>query len=210
MPICGEIMTSKQYSHSATYAYIDEALRSRWEGFCLLEKEMASFKPKPIEQYHSARDEEVERLQILNPTASVESLLEHVNRNIEYIASEKWQFHECFDQRLMTEYVTVVMLSHSLCEALINAIIAIGLAEKGATDLFTLIENAEFKRKWLIGPKSFYPEYEFPVGTGIHQTLSLLVKDRNALMHSKIELTVNGQKVMEGSREPLNKPQHLA
>ena len=137
---------------------------------------MAAFVPKPIEEYHVKRGKEVERLKRLNPEAPVEELEKLINREIDFVASDKWQFHERFDQRQMTEYVIITMLSHALCEALINAILAIGLAENGATDLFSIIEKADFKNKWLVGPKSFYPEYEFPRGGGIHETLVSLVQ----------------------------------
>ena len=161
---------------------------------------MASFIPKPAEDYKVRKDKEVGRLKILNPDAPLYELEAIVNGQFDVIASEQWQFHERFDQRHMTEYVIVSMLSQALCEALINAILAIGLSSKGIPDFFSIVEKTEFRKKWLIGPKCFYPGYEFPTGGGMHETLNSLVKDRNALMHHKIELEMNGKKVLKGSR----------
>jgi hypothetical protein len=92
------------------------------------------------------------------------------------------------------------VISHALCEALINAIMAIGLAKAGAPDLFPLIEKNEFKRKWLHGPKCFRPTYQFPHGTALHETLVNLAAKRNTFVHYKIELEIDGKMVFEGSK----------
>lgn len=203
-------MTSKHFSHTAHYTYIDEALRARWNAFCALEAEMAAFAPKAMEEFDSQRDAEVKRLCVLNPDAPVEELAALVDRQIQFRASHDWQFHERFEQRHMTEYVTIIMLAHSLSEALINAVLAIGLANADSTELFPLFEKADFKKKWLFGPKSFSPKYQFPHGTGLHQTLVMLARQRNALVHYKIDLEVDGTKVLKGSgfeRERYDKEQ---
>jgi hypothetical protein len=192
-------MTSKSFSHSASYTYIDVALRSQWNVFCALEKEMAVFTPRPIEEFEPYRKAEIERMQILNPDTPIGEITAFVENQIQYTSSHDWQFRERFDQRFMTEYVNVVMLSHSLCEALINAILVIGLANIESTELFLLLEKADFKQKWLYGPKSFSPSYQFPHGTGLHETLVMLSRQRNALVHYKIELKVDNIKVLEGS-----------
>jgi hypothetical protein len=192
-------MTLKSYGHSAHYTYIDQALRGQWDSFRALEAEMAAFVPKPKEEFRPRRDAEVERLRVLNPNTTVEELGALVDREFQHIASPDWQFHERFDQRHMTAHVTVIMLAHALSEALINAFLAIGLANAGSTELFSLLEKAEFKQKWLYGPQSFAPTYEFPTGTALHETLTMLSRQRNALVHLKIELTVEGKKILEGS-----------
>lgn len=192
-------MSSKNLSHTAHYTYIDEALRARWETFRALEAEMAAFVPRPIDEFIPHRDSEIERLRKLNPDAPVEELASFVERQVRFLASRDWQFHERFGQRHMTEYVTVVVLSHALCEALINAVLAIGLANSESAELFPLLEKADFKQKWLSAPKSFAPAYSFPRGTALHESLTMLCRQRNALVHHKIELKVDGAKVLEGS-----------
>jgi hypothetical protein len=192
-------MGLKNYQHTAHYTYIDEALRARWNAFLALEKDMDSFVPQPSVKFQAQRNAEVERLRLLNPDAPITELAEFVDRQMEFRASDRWQFHERFDRRLMSEYVAVIMLSQALSEALINAILAIGLAHTNSVEVFPLIEKAEFKQKWLVGPKCFAPDYKFPHGGGIHETLSMLSRQRNSLVHHNIELTVDDKKVLDGS-----------
>lgn len=192
-------MAASSFAHTANYRYIDLALRSRWISFIVLEDEMSKFTPKPMAHFDSYKNEEIKRLCQLNPNTHVSELEQLVQQQVDFLASAKMQFHEKFDQRHMSEYVAVVMLAHSLSEALINAVLAIGLAHIGSVELFPLIEKADFKQKWLVGPKTFEPAYTFPVGTALHETLIQLNKQRNALVHHKIELQVNGTKVLEGS-----------
>ena len=192
-------MAFTNYSHSAHYTYIDKALRARWGSFSALEEEMMQFVPKPIEEFRPRRDAEIERMRILNPDKTIEDLSAFVDGQFKHLTSPDLQFHERFENRHMAEYVTVIMLAHALSEALINAVMAIGLANAGAADLFPLIEKGDFKQKWLYGPKAFSSTYEFPTGTAIHETLNMLSRQRNALVHLKIELTVDGNKVFKGT-----------
>ena len=192
-------MALASYQHSAHYTYIDQALRAQWATFLALEEEMARFVPKPPEEFKPRRDAEIERMRLLNPDKTVEDLSAFVDGQFKFTTSPDWQFHERFEQRHMTEYVTVIMLAHALSEALINAVLAIGLANVGAQELFPLLERSEFRQKWLYGPKSFAPEYKFPVGTALHETMNMLSRQRNALVHLKIELTVEGNKLLEGT-----------
>jgi hypothetical protein len=187
------------YSHSAHYTYIDQALRARWEGFRALEEQMASFVPKTENDFAAYRETELARLRVLNPDAISDGLEQFVDNQIKHLASNKLQFYHAFDQRLMTEYVSVVMLSHALSEALVNAVLAIGLAHKGLAELFSLVEHSELRQKWLIGPRTFAPEYSFPRGSALHETLVQLCRQRNALVHHKIDLVFNGANVLNGS-----------
>jgi hypothetical protein len=193
-------MTTKSFSHSANYTYLDQALRARWHSFQQLEIEMAAFSPRAIEEYKPQRDAEVERLQVLNPDQTRTELEHFVDDQIRFTASPSWQFRERFDSRHMSEYVGVVMLAQALSEALINAILAIGMAGSGIADAFSLVERGEFREKWILGPKTFWPRYQFPRGSGLHETLVLLTQQRNALMHHKIELSIDNQRVLEGSK----------
>src|SRR5712671_5578122 len=120
-------MALSSYQHSAQYTYIDEALRAQWEAFSALEIEVAAFVPKPADEFRPRRDAEVERMRLLNPDKTVEDLSAFVDKQFEFTTSPQWQFHERFERRHMTQYVTVIMLAHALSEALINAVLAIGL-----------------------------------------------------------------------------------
>lgn len=193
-------MSSQQYSHTADYTYLDVALRSRWGPCLALSEEMAAFLPRPLSDYAEYRASEFARLRQINPEKSDELLAEFVDRQISLGFSPGMQFLNTFDGRFMTEYVTVALLSHALCEAVINAILAIGLAHSGSADLFPLLERSDVKQKWLFGPKSFAPSYKFPKGTGLYETLTYLTRQRNALVHYKIKLDMNGATLLDGSK----------
>ena len=180
------------YQASADYLHIDDALKSLWQPFNELVAEMDSFVPRPLSDYE-------ENFRKCNPTSSDESLARIVNDQITLAASDRVQFVDQFSKRFMTQYVTVAFLSHALCEAAINAILAIGLVEHGSEELFTVIEKAKIKEKWRVGPKCFCPSYELQPGTALFETLNHLTKRRNALVHNKINLHIGGKKVLEGS-----------
>ena len=93
----------------------------------------------------------------------------------------------------------VTVLSQALSEAVINTILAIGLANAGSPELFEMLDKAEFKQKWIIGPKVFSPGYSFRAGSSLHETLVRLAKQRNSLAHSKIDLTVGEDKILGGN-----------
>jgi hypothetical protein len=165
---------------------------------CVL-SEVAAFVPRSVEEFRPHRDAEVERMRLLNPDKTVQDLRAFVDGQLEFTTSHQWQFHERFERRHMTQFVTVVMLAHALSEALINAVLAIGLANAGAQELFSLLEKNEFRQKWLYGPQCFASSYKFPIGTALNETLIKLSRQRNALVHLKIELTVDGNKLLKGS-----------
>jgi len=99
----------------------------------------------------------------------------------------------------MVEFVSVTLLSHALCEAVINSILAIGLANAKSHGLFTLVENAEVKKKWQFGPICFEPTYTLPKDTRLHEGLTGLCRFRNAFTHPKPTIKVNGEEVISGS-----------
>lgn len=188
------------YEHTAEYEYINIALKARWQPFCALANEMETFVPRPISDFEDERDKQIAHYRQLNPTLSDESLTDFVDKQIAFTASEHVQFHNLFSDRFMAEYVMVTLLSHALCEAVINAILAIGLAHSNSEALFSLIERAEIKEKWCIAPKCLLESYELPRHTALFETLDRLTKQRNAFVHHKIQLHVNGKKIFEGSK----------
>lgn len=188
------------YSHTADYAFIDTALKARWTPFCELAAELDAFVPKTVVDFAEYRDNELGRLQELNPTSSRESLLELIDGQIRANAEPGIQLWLKFSDRIMAEYVTVAFLAHALAESAINAILAIGLASAGAEDLFALLERADIKEKWLSGPKAFHPDYSLPKSGALYQTLQHLTRQRNAFVHYKVELEMGGEKKLEGSR----------
>jgi hypothetical protein len=188
------------FSHTAEYAYIESALKARWESFSNLATEFSSFVPREIADYSDERAAELARLKRLNPNSTDTGLLEFVDQQITARASLAMQFHFKFGDRVMSEYVTVAFLSHALCEALINAILAIGLSAANAPELFEMLERADIKDKWCIGPKALHTSYSLPKGISLYQTLQYLTRQRNALIHYKIDLEMQGKSVLRGSR----------
>lgn len=133
------------------------------------------------------------------PTKRPEEITAYVDKQLEFFASPDFQFYDRFEKEHTNQFVTVILLAHALSEALINAVLAIGLADAGATELFPLLERTEFKEKWLYAPKSFARDYKFPEGSALHETLVMLTRHRNALVHLKIDLTVDGSRVLKGT-----------
>jgi len=188
------------FSHTVDYAYVDAALKARWEPFCELEKEFHSFIPKTIHDFAEYRNSALARLKALNPDSSEEELLELVDGQIRANSNPEYQVFRRFSERVMAEYVTIAFLSHALTESAINAILAIGLVTSGTAELFGLLERAEIKEKWIAGPKAFHPSYTLPKTTALYQTLQKLTRQRNSFVHHKIEVEIDGEVQLEGSR----------
>jgi hypothetical protein len=188
------------YSHTAEYTFIDSALKSRWAPFKALVRDFYSFEPKSVGDFSDYRATELIRLKELNPTSTDESLLEYIDGQISSNANASLQVALQFSDRVMAEYVTVAFLSHALSEAAINAILAIGLGTTGAAELFSLVERADIKEKWTAGPKAFFPAYSLDKRSALYQTLQHLTRQRNAFVHYKIQLEMDGEKKLEGSR----------
>lgn len=187
------------YTATADYQHIDVALRSFWKPFVDLVSEMDSFVPTPSSEFHEERKNWSESTKKLNPNMSDEEIRKNVERRIESSGSASWQFFGKFSDRFMTMYVTVTLLAQALCEAEINAILAIGLHEVGLVDKFAKIERDDIRKKWLEHPKIICPQYKLNKDTGLYITLNHLIEERNAWMHHKIELSVGEEKILAGS-----------
>lgn len=193
-------MAGSSYTYTADFTYIEAALKSRWNPFTELVAELETFVPRTVADFADFRITELARLKALNPIATESSLLEFIDNQIHANADPGDQVSMRFGDRIMAEYVTVAFLAHALAESAINAVLAIGLASSGAEDLFALIERADIKEKWVTGPKTFYPGYSLPKSSALYQTLQHLTRQRNAFVHYKIELEMDGEKKLEGSR----------
>ena len=121
------------FQTSADYLHIDVALKSLWPPFTEIVAEMDAFVPRPLTDYGEERHRQFENYRRLNPSKSDESLAKFVDDQIAFAASERVQFSDRFSDRFMTQYVLVALLSHALCEAAINAILAIGLVHSTTT-----------------------------------------------------------------------------
>jgi hypothetical protein len=186
-------------SFSAEFRSLDSCLKSRWKPFNFLLDEMNNYKPKTLADYSVDREFEIRRMIPLNPDNTVEEITKFVDHNIEVQVDPKHQFIMKFGFIVKDEYSMVTIISHALCEAAINTILAIGLAKNNSQQLFKILENAGLIDKWCYGPRSFTKDYEFPKGTALYESLKKLVKQRNALVHYKINLEMDGKKVFHDS-----------
>lgn len=189
----------RSYSHSAEYKYIEQALQLRWQPFLQLEEEHGSFSPRPPASFAEERSTRLAHMRNLNPEKSDESLLKDIDDQIAYFARPDIQEALLFNERVMTELVSVAFLSHALCEAAINAILAVGFTLRGTPELFSLIERADIKEKWLSAPRALDSRYALRKDGPLYQTLHHLTQQRNALVHYKIELHVGGEAALSGS-----------
>ena len=101
---------------------------------------------------------------------------------------------------VQSEYVFSLLLSHGLCEALINSTIAVALVRIGSPELFSLCERADFLEKWTNAPKIACPAYNLDKSSAIYETLKRLNAQRNYYLHNKAEVSVDGQLVFTGTR----------
>lgn len=159
---------------------------------------MAAFRPRGVNDFASEKASSLEGLRALNPDTTEETHLQHVSPQVRGWADPIIQFHLRFDARFMAEYVLTVLSAHALCEAVINAILAIGLGTNGAADSYWSVECDDVKEKWRIGPEMFCPTYELGKGTALYATLARLTKQRNALAHSKVALEIEGTLILPG------------
>jgi len=207
-----ERQSGTSYSYTADYTYIDRALRSRWEPFSQLAAEVAAFVPQTTEDFAIYREAELARLKPFNPEKSQTELLSFVDSQISaYVSSPQLQLHTKFADRVMAEYVTVALLSHALCEASANALLAIGFSLAGYAEQFSQIERKGILWKWQEGPKRFCADYSLPESSSLFVSLKHLTNQRNEFVHYKIELEMGGKKLVRGSslhRAPL--ADHLA
>ena len=135
------------FEFSADYLYLDIALKSFWCPFNELVAEIESFIPRPLSDYEDERKQWVDQLKELNPESSDESLKKTADGIITTAARDDLQFSSRFSEPFMTQYVTVAFLSHALCEAVINQILAVGLTQNGSHELFSILEKTDVKEK---------------------------------------------------------------
>ena len=192
--------TSPHLQFSADFRYINAALHSRWQPFLQLEREEKGFIARPAEDFLPELERLEQHLRNLNPTASGESIRALVEGQHKMQSDPRIQFVDMFSSRHMVEYVTLLMLGHALCEALANAILALGLNSADNSELFTILESASLENKWCVAPKAIRRDYSLPKDSAVYETLKSLISQRNTYVHSKIELYSDGKRVLEDSK----------
>lgn len=108
------------------------------------------------------------------------------------------QYKELIGNRFRAEFVTIVLTSATLCEALINVFVAYGLAVQDHQELFTLVDKWGVKEKWEHAPKLFITDYEFPKELSLWQILCETIQSRNAVAHYKMMLKIGEDEKYKG------------
>lgn len=188
------------FSHSADYSHVEVALKDLWLQFQDLISEIQAFKPKCEADFEASRAEFLEELKKQKPESDELSLLQVVDSELRFKINPQVRLHVLYYRRVMSLYVTTAILSHALVESVINTFLAVGLATRDAADLFSLVERADIKEKWIASPKLLHPSYRLVKGSAFYETLQRLIKERNAYTHYKAEVEVRGKKLLEGSK----------
>ena len=157
---------------------------------------MDEFQPLPLDAFQNERDEMWTQMRPLNAHLTDGALKDFIDSQIQSGRSDQMQFMDKFIEQYASESIAITVLSHTLVEAIINAALILGLEHSGKTDLFLILESANVKNKWSLGPKSFLPNYSLPTSEALFGTLPVLYKLRNAYVHSKITLRDEAEQVV--------------
>ncbi len=157
---------------------------------------MDAFQPLPSEAFHHEWQQMWAQMRPINPGMSDDDLKRFIDSQIAVSSSEQMQYLDTFMEPFAAEAIAITVLSHALVEAIINAALALGLEYVGKPSLFLILEQANVKHKWTVGPQSFLASYAFPKSDALFEGLSTLCRRRNAYVHSKITLRDEGNKVL--------------
>lgn len=183
-------------SHTAQHWFIEHALSAHARSFAQLELQMDAFQPLPLASFQNQWQQMWDQMRPINIGMSDEQLKGFIDSQITARYSEEMQHMDKFLEPFAAEAIAITILSHALVEATINAALALGLAHAEKTSLFLLLEQANIKHKWTIGPQSFLPTYALPKSEAIHECLSTLCRRRNSYVHSKITLRDEANQVL--------------
>ena len=195
---------------TADYLEISDALQSYWDTLVTLETEMKNFVPRPRIDYSQEEEKLFDRYSeeqkfLLNNNSEeekpgiIELFRTQAKNQIDFLSKPENQFLTLFQTRFKNLNIVVILLSHTLCEALINSILSVGLTNTNIAELYSILDKIEIKKKWLIAPKAFESSYFFPTSTAIYETLDKLVKKRNSIVHFKPDIFIGDKKILKGS-----------
>lgn len=186
--------------YTAGYKHIQYALDAHEVSFAALEAEMDAFEPLARESFNDAWKDLWQQMRPLNPHLTDAQLKHYIDGQIDVRASRDVQIFNAFYARMAAESVSVTVLSHALLEAVINAVLALGLFHTHRAGLFRVLESSPLKSKWEFGPQSFMPSYGIDRSGALYEVLGAVCKQRNDIAHSKIALHDDQrQLVLEGS-----------
>lgn len=189
-----------EYTISADYNLIESSLKSLWRQYDELEKEANSFVPKTLPELRiEIGTKLMDSFRKWMPYQSEEEVAKAVERQLLANISPEDQFSNQFRERFSTLQVMVTIISHALCESLVNTILATECYAAGKVDQFNRVEQDNLLKKWTTTLKKICPQYELSRNSPIFQTLEFMHKQRNALAHYKVSLEADDKTILDGS-----------
>jgi hypothetical protein len=94
--------------------------------------------------------------------------------------------------------ITVVVLTCALIEHTINFYLGL----KCNTADFAELERSSIMKKWTVIPKNLMPAYDLPISSALYRQLEAVVQRRNAIMHAKSKLSIDGDNRHAGNEPP--------
>ena len=176
-------------SYSADYQHLELALENCKTTFEQFKSDMGSYIARPPTDFEVERNIMWTQMRPLNAHLSDTELHKFIQDQIDMAAEPNYQFFNKYSDLFSAQVISIIFISHALCEALINAALSLGLHHVSKDEVFSLIEKSEIKEKWAIAPAIFLQSYELPKGGAIYENLSALCKERNAYTHHKVGLT---------------------
>ena len=186
------------YSLTTDAYSIDQALAERKKSFLIIVEEMKNFQPLPASHFESQWELKRE----MNSFLSDDHWKKMVKKQVDFAVDPTRQFINQFSFRLSAEYIQIVLLSHSLCEATINAILTVGLANKDMEDMIDKVERFNLIEKWSACPKLLDSSYSMPKDKNPYQTLKELCEIRNSYAHPKVDFkSADNKKIVAKRKE---------
>ncbi len=100
--------------------------------------------------------------------------------------------------------VTALILAASCVEATSNLYLEL----KATSEQFVVLEKATFIEKWTVLPSFFVSGYTFPKDCELYQDLKRLQARRNALVHLKEAVSIDGVVLHQGSLPEIAGDEH--
>ncbi|WP_396615433.1 hypothetical protein ACHZ97_14240 [Lysobacter soli] len=196
--------TRPQIQSTADHWALDFALRARWPDYVRLRDGWEKFEPETLEQVRARVAPQLKGM-----IEYSEGLDDFIEAQVRAEAEPMIQRMKAFAEPILSEYVTSLLLSQALCEAIINDVLAHELAARARYDVFTLIERATFLEKWMSAPRAWSDTYRFPKNGALYETLKFISGERNAYTHHKVALIVDGKSLGSRQVKPLSAPAML-
>lgn len=183
---------------TAEYRSIEKALLLACARLALLEEEVRAYKSKSREEIWEEIREQYDIRSHGNIKWTDEEFDQYKNERIDIYIRPDIQMERFIDGRYEAEFITIVLTSAALVEAMINACLQYLLAKVGKNELFALVDKWTVLEKWEHGVKLVIKDFSFPKATKLWDVLKGLITVRNAALHYKPMLEIDGKRMYVG------------